>query len=1208
MTLKVTGTNFPTQAAILWNGAALATTVVDANTLSSTVASSSLASPATVQLKVRNTQTMQDSAAAQVTITDPNAPPPSALTLSIATLPQGVVGASYNGSFSVSGGTSPYTWSVVSGQLPLGLSVAATTGVISGTPTSAGNYSFGIQVTDSGSSVQSATTTVSLPVVTPPPAAPTALTITSSSLPSGTIGSAYSTTLQASGGTAPYAWSITSGGLPNGLSLSASTGLISGTPTVSGTINLTATLADSSSPSQTKSVPLTLVIAPLPLAITTSSLPSGALGTTYSNHLQASGGTAPYSWSIAAGSLPTGVTLAAATGILTGTPTASGTFSFTATAADASSPAQTTSVPLSIVVTAAPLTITSSALPSGTQNSNYATSLQASGGTGSYTWSIATGALPAGLSLAPTTGIISGTPTVSGNNLSFGVAVKDTGSPAQTAATNLALSVVAAGTPLAISTTSLSAGVTNASYSSSLNATGGTAPYTWSVSGTLPAGLAFANGTISGTPTAIGSVSLTFTVTDSSSPVQSKSATLPLAIAAPALTITGSTLPSGTDGTAYSSPMAASGGTPAYTWSIAKGSSLPAGLTLAASTGIISGTPSVSGTFNFTVAVSDNGSPVQTASAATSLVVAAAAPPPGPGTTWFVRPDGGTRYSSNVTAGQCDGMADVAYSGTGTNQHCAFNDVRYLWQDGSYTTGSSFPGWGWVIAGGDTVVIRGGPWRIGWPSNTTSCVAGGCFGIAGNPYNSGAPNPPSGTASAHTRILGENYAACSTGNTPNLSALTQLFGGFAVGAAFSMGSAYVDFQCIEITDHSSCTKSGGVNAYPSGCVTSTPLDDFASNGIQTGTGTSNVLFQDVYVHGLPASGFFGPIGGPVTLNRVLVNFNSFAGWNFDDGADTPDAAGSSITANYVTMVGNGCNEEYPIVHTGYPAAACYDLSSGGFGDSWSGQDTVLDSFTCNHCDMHWNTKDGFIGPHTFIKNLTITQSTSYGNMGQQWKWNTTTNATVVFTNNYAGGNCYRMSQAIPGAVHSFWGPTGNPGGFLTAACRASGDTFNVQTDAGSTNLFAGNTIMGTANVAVDFGCAHPNACTGVPIIFTNNVFIGYFDNNYTSHLPTPYYTTAQIYGTTPETSLTISHDHNLYFNVYPTCPTGTGELCSSPLFVNQPASPFSTESDLDAFDFYPTPGTSPLIGAGVAVSGLTVDYYGVTQPNPPSIGAAAPQP
>jgi hypothetical protein len=1124
MTLKVTGTNFPSRAAILWNGTPIATTVVDANTLSSTIGSSSLVTPAAVQLKVQNRQTMQESSAAQVVITDPNAAPASALTLSIATLPQGVVGASYSGSFSVSGGTSPYTWNVASGQLPPGLSVAAATGVISGTPTSAGNYSFAIQVTDSGSSVQSATTTVNLPVATPPPAAAPALTITSSSLPSGTIGAAYSASLQLSGGTAPYAWSITSGGLPNGLSLSATTGVISGTPTGSGTTNLTATIADSSNPSQTKSVPLTLVIAPLPLVITTSSLPPGTSGATYSNLLQASGGTGPYNWTIASGSLPTGVSLAP-TGVITGTPAASGTFNFTAMAADASNPAQTKPVSLSIVI-------------------------------------------------------------------------------------------VAAGSPLAISTTSLSAGVTNASYSSSLNATGGTPPYTWSWSiangsSSLPAGLTFATstGTISGTPTAISTTNLIFTVTDSSSPVQVKSTTLPLAISAPALTITGSALPSGTNGTAYSSPpLAATGGTPTYTWSLATGSSLPAGLTLAASTGIISGTPSVNGTFNFTVTVSDNGTPIpQTASTATSIVVAAAAPPPGPGTTWFVRPDGGTRYSSNVTTGQCDGMADVAYSGTGINQHCAFNDVRYLWQDGSYATGASFPGWGWVIAGGDTVVIRGGPWRIGWPSNTNSCGTGGCFGIVGDPYNSGAPNPPSGTASAHTRILGENYAACSTGNAPNLSALTQLFGGFAVGATVSMGSAYVDFQCIEITDHSSCTKSGGMNAYPSGCVTSTPLDDFASNGIQTGTGTSNVLFQDVYVHGLPESGFFGPIGGPVTLNRVLVNFNSFAGWNFDDGADTPDLAGSSITANYVTMVGNGCNEEYPIVHTGYPAAACYDLSSGGFGDSWSGQDTVLDSFTCNHCDQHWNTKDGFIGPHTFIKNLTITQSTSYGNMGQQWKWNTTTNSTVTFTNNFAGGNCYRMSQAIPGAAYNFWEPAGNPGGFLTAACRASGDTFNVQTDAGSTNLFAGNTIMGASNVAVDFGCAHPNACTGVPIIFTDNVFIGYFDNNYTSHLPTPYYTTAQNYGGTPETSLTVSSDHNLYYNINGPCPTGVGELCTSPVFVNQPASPFSTESDLDAFDFYPA-SNSPLIGAGAAVSGLTVDYYGATRPNPPSIGAAAPLP
>jgi hypothetical protein len=564
-------------------------------------------------------------------------------------------------------------------------------------------------------------------------------------------------------------------------------------------------------------------------------------------------------------------------------------------------------------------------------------------------------------------------------------------------------------------------------------------------------------------------------------------------------------------------------------------------------------------------------------------------------TTYYVRPDGGTRYSTNVTTGLCDGKGDSAPVGTAPKQRCAFGDVRYLWQDGSYTDSTTFPGWGWVIAGGDTVIIRGGPWRVGWATNTNSCGTGGCFGIAGNPYASGAPNPPSGTAAGHTRILGEHFAACSTGNVPNLSAMTEIFGGFAVGSVVSMGSPYVDFQCIKVTDHSSCTKSGGANAYPSGCATNAPLDDFASNGIQTGTGTSNVLFQDVYVHGLVGAGFSGPIGGPVTLTRVISNFNAFAGWNFDNGVDTPDGPGSSLTLNYLTMVGNGCNEEYPIVHTAFPAASCYDLSSGGFGDALSGQDTELDALTCNHCDFHWNTKDGFIGPHTKIKNLTITQSTSYGNMGQQWKWNTTTGATVIFTNNYAGNNCFRQSQALPGAVSSFWMGSNNPGAFLSAACRASGDAFNVQTDAGSTNLFAGNTIMGVSNVAIDFGCGEPNNCTGVPITFTDNVFLGYFDSNYSSHLPTPYYTAS-------DATLAISSDHNLYYNINGPCPTGVGEVCVSPQLAGQPASPFSAESDLDAFNFNPASG-SPLIGAGVPLPSLSVDYYGAARSPSPTIGA-----
>jgi hypothetical protein len=1100
MTLKVTGTNFPSQAAILWNGTAIATTVVDANTLSSTIGSSSLVTPAAVQLKVQNTQTMQESSAAQVVITDPNAAPASALTLSIATLPQGVVGASYSGSFSVSGGTSPYTWNVASGQLPPGLSVAAATGVISGTPTSAGNYSFAIKVTDSGSSVQSATTTVNLPVATPPPATATALTITSSSLPSGTIGAAYSASLQLSGGTAPYAWSITSGGLPNGLSLSATTGVISGTPTGSGTTNLTATIADSSNPTQTKSVPLTLVIAPLPLVITTSSLPPGTNGATYSNLLQASGGTGPYNWTIALGSPPPGVSLAP-TGVITGTPTASGTFNFTATAADASNPAQTKPVSLSIVV-------------------------------------------------------------------------------------------VAAGSPLAISTTSLSAGITNASYSSSLNATGGTAPYTWSVSG-LPAGLTFATSTfatstgiISGTPTAIGTTSPTFTVTDSSSPVhQSKTTTLPLAIV-PALTITGSTLPSGTNGTAYSSPLAASGGTPSYTWSwspASGSSSLPPGLTLGQTTGIISGTPSVNGTFNFSVAVSDNGTPAQTASAATSIVVAAAAAPPGPGTTWYVRPDGGTRYSSNVPAGQCDGQADVAYSGTGTNQHCAFNDVRMLFQDGSYNTASSFPAWGWVIAGGDTVIIRGSlatgvSYRIGWNGPTYDG-----WGIAGDSIDSGMPPPPSGTATQHTRILGENYAACHTA-----SAKTQLHGGWGAYNVVDLhGVSYVDVACLDITDFSACGRANQAV----GCDSS---QDFSQVGVKFSNTSTNDTLTDIHIHGLAGSGIYGPTGDGIVMNYVDIIGNAGSGWNADAG-DGTTGIGSLLVQNF-NIIGNGCTEQYPLV---YPAANsigdCTDQGSGGYGDGF-GTATVASpapgwQVHFDQGTVAYNTQDGIDALHISGPGSTMTDTRvlAYGNEGQQLKVG---GATATIQNSVINGNCLAMS---PGNIITSF--TSTAFNVLNTLCRAGNTAVVINVTPGDPATFQGNTIftMGSIGLEVEYALGATDPAN--TLRYNNNIFVGFY-NSGNEASPTPIYSSLDL---SMLTNSGASWTNNAYFgyrNNWP-CPHPgeSNSVCTDPGLVDE------TYHPLDYGNVAPASATSAVVGAGVAVPATPLDYTGLTRPNPPSIGA-----
>jgi hypothetical protein len=574
--------------------------------------------------------------------------------------------------------------------------------------------------------------------------------------------------------------------------------------------------------------------------------------------------------------------------------------------------------------------------------------------------------------------------------------------------------------------------------------------------------------------------------------------------------------------------------------------------------------------------------------------------------TWFVRADGGTRYSARVQAGQCDGRADAPYPGKGVDQHCAFNDVRYLWADNSGNPNS------WVIAGGDTVVIRGCTGlvsqtnpsnpncRLGY-DNPTSGNAPNYWCGYGNP-NTSCFNPPipSGTAARHTKILG----GCAYGGytcTPinnqypyGQTNETQLFGGFGLTWTFNLEStSYVDLEGIELTTHNGVCTSFGAPSYPRGCSSGTPYDDFAQNGFLTNATTSNVVFQDVYVHGFNASGLDGPIGGPITMTRMFVGFNAFAGWNFDDGSSTADAPGSSITANQVTMIFNGCYEQYPI-RAKYPAQACYDTNSQGFGDSWSGQDTKLESFICDHCVMAYNTKDGFIGPHTLTHYLKITNSESYGNMGQQWKWGTPPDSTTIFENNLTVGNCHRMADTLPGAPPSY---NQHLGGF----CRAAGDIFSFFVAANSTVLFADNTAVGYSATMFDLNCQTPNACGSTHFVFRNNIILGLLNPNIsTGEVPGLFY-----YG---DSSVKLAFDHDLFFNLRSKpCPSvGSSVLiCASPEFVNQPSSTLTSESQLDNFDFH-LRGGGPAIGHGISVDGVTTDYFGMKRPDPPSIGAVEP--
>jgi hypothetical protein len=188
---------------------------------------------------------------------------------------------------------------------------------------------------------------------------PAALAVSTTSLPAGTVSSAYSATLVATGGTTPYTWALTSGTLPSWATLNGTTGAITGTPTAAATTSgLEFTATDSSTPTHetATSVSLSIVISLAPFSVTTTSLNGGTVGSSYSTTLVATGGTTPYTWALTSGTLPSWATLNGTTGAITGTPTAAATTSgleFTAT--DSSTPTHetATSVSLSIVISLA---------------------------------------------------------------------------------------------------------------------------------------------------------------------------------------------------------------------------------------------------------------------------------------------------------------------------------------------------------------------------------------------------------------------------------------------------------------------------------------------------------------------------------------------------------------------------------------------------------------------------------------------------------------------------------------------------------------------------------------------------------------------------------------------------------------------------------------------------------------------------------------
>lgn len=514
--------------------------------------------------------------------------------LNPATLPNGAIGAAYTATLSVTQGAgAPYTFSLVSGALPNGLTLSSG-GVISGTPNTAGSFTAVVQVTDAAAQVgqRSYTLTIGAPSLTLSPAAGTLNT---------TYAAAYSQTFSAGGGVAPYTYAVTAGTLPNGMSLAAATGALSGTPTQTGSFAVTVTATDSSSGTGAPfsiSQNYSVIVASPAIAIAPTTVPGGTVAIPYTQALSATGGIAPYTFAISAGALPAGVSLSGA-GVLSGTPTASGTFNTTVTATDANG--QTGARAYSVQVAAPTIVVAPATLPSPAQGLAYSATFSASGGVAPYSFSV-TGALPPGLSLT-NGGVLSGTPTASGTS-TFTVLATDSsgGAGPHTGAQSYTLSTSAGPS---IDQTSVPAATVGSAYSTTLSATGGTAPYSFAlVSGALPAGIVFSSGgAFSGTPTQAGSFAVTVRVTDSNGVTNQQA--LVLVTGAPTLALTPATGSLQADyAVAYSTPFAGSGGTAPYTYTAT--GALPAGISLNAATGVLSGTATQSGNFPIAVTVTDS--------------------------------------------------------------------------------------------------------------------------------------------------------------------------------------------------------------------------------------------------------------------------------------------------------------------------------------------------------------------------------------------------------------------------------------------------------------------------------------------------------------------------------------------------------------------------------------------------------------------------
>ncbi len=498
----------------------------------------------------------------------------------------------YTASIAASGATAPVRFTISNGSLPPGLTASMPDNgplQISGKPTTAGSFPFRVTATDGASHTVSLD--YSLRILNQP------IAIGPDTLPAGTVGSPYSATIAASGGTPPYTYSLSASFLPAGLTLDGNTGIISGFPAAASSTGFRIAAADSNGAMCFRDYQIVTTAALLTL--TPTSLPAGQIRSPYSAAIQASGGTAPYSFSLSQGSLPNGLTLSAQ-GQIGGAPAQAGAFSFRIAARD--SGGATGYAQYGLTIGGDTLTVGPATLADASVGQPYSAQLTASGGTPPYQFVMLYGMWSADLPLG-LDGKITGTPTSAGW---IYATVRATDANGSTGTGVIQLTIKDLRPTLSLAPAALPAGHIGNPYSATIQASGGTPPYTYSLTyGTLPIGLTLGiSGVLSGTPSEAGNAREIHVTAEDTKGVRG-TVTYQLQIDPDAITLGPTTLPDAHTGQAYSAQLTASGGKPPYYF---ESSSPMCGLRLGYD-GKLGGIPTANtggcGTVQFTVLVTD---------------------------------------------------------------------------------------------------------------------------------------------------------------------------------------------------------------------------------------------------------------------------------------------------------------------------------------------------------------------------------------------------------------------------------------------------------------------------------------------------------------------------------------------------------------------------------------------------------------------------